>query len=203
MNHHDTITERLRARSNSGATKLKEVAELTERKHSHPTNFTEGNQRAPVVKLRRQVTDQEELIGNPAADAKICENNAINKVTPGQDGYIPLSCERIFDPSEDELRSSSHKPGLDRGFATPPPSFLRNSSTAYNNRLEATLPASVITPLFRHPTSREVPRDHSNNNKNNNNDDNPAELWEVIIKQQKQIDQLMWELHALKSGLQN
>lgn len=44
-------------------------------------------------KLFRQVTEYEHLIGCPAADAKIRENNKINHVRPGDKGYLRLSYE--------------------------------------------------------------------------------------------------------------
>jgi hypothetical protein len=45
------------------------------------------------TQLLRQVTGYDNLIGCPAADAKIRENNQINKVRPGDEGYLPLSYE--------------------------------------------------------------------------------------------------------------
>lgn len=49
--------------------------------------------RTTSPKFHRQVTDYATLIGCPAADAKLKQNNIINRLHPGDDGYLPLSGE--------------------------------------------------------------------------------------------------------------
>lgn len=47
----------------------------------------------PPATLLRQVTNEWLHVGQPYADAKHRENNEINGVGPGDEGYLPLSHE--------------------------------------------------------------------------------------------------------------
>ena len=57
-------------------------------------NFIMESPQTQRNKLLRQVTECDYLVGSPVADNKIRENNAHNRVSSGEPGYVPLSHEK-------------------------------------------------------------------------------------------------------------
>ena len=57
------------------------------------SNIIHYDKKLPNIRLYRQITDAEKLIGNDKLDTLFKENNKINRVKNGDPGYIPTSYE--------------------------------------------------------------------------------------------------------------